>query len=158
MPGTLYRGPRLKPLPSMVPETSCSFYPCLEYHTTSRRMQDFYAIKLPCSVRRLKKSCRYSSYMCQYGSLLYVLCFSNFHPFLMFVVPYILVIYMFNSDPTRCTLYSIFLSSVTDRASSVRVSQTSTCSTGITHQTIHNLWLYAAVVLLMMGANSTRNM
>jgi hypothetical protein len=32
--------------------------------------------------------------------------------------------------------------------------QTSTCSNGITHQTIHNLWLYAAVVLLMMGANS----
>jgi hypothetical protein len=30
----------------------------------------------------------------------------------MFVVPYILVIYMFNSDPTRCTLYSLFLSSL----------------------------------------------
>jgi hypothetical protein len=26
------------------------------------------------------------------------------------------------------------------------------------NQTIQNLWLYAAVVLLMMGANSTRNM
>jgi hypothetical protein len=41
---------------------------------------------------------------------------------------------------------------------SVKVSQTGTCSNGITHQTIQNLWLYAAVVLLMMGANSTRNM
>jgi hypothetical protein len=27
---------------------------------------------------------------------------------LMFVVPYILVTYMFNSSPTRCTLYSLF--------------------------------------------------
>jgi hypothetical protein len=31
---------------------------------------------------------------------------------LMFVVPYILVIYMFNSGPTRCKLYSLFLSSL----------------------------------------------
>jgi hypothetical protein len=31
---------------------------------------------------------------------------------LMFVVPYILVTYMFNSSPTRCTLYSLFLSSL----------------------------------------------
>jgi hypothetical protein len=30
--------------------------------------------------------------------------------FFMFVVPYILVTYMFNSSPTRCTLYSLFLS------------------------------------------------
>jgi hypothetical protein len=30
----------------------------------------------------------------------------------MFVVPYILVIYMFNSGPTICTLYSLFLSSL----------------------------------------------
>jgi hypothetical protein len=40
----------------------------------------------------IKISCRYSSYMWQYGSLLYLLRFSNFHPFLMFVVPYSLVI------------------------------------------------------------------
>jgi hypothetical protein len=38
---------------------------------------------------------------------------------------------------------------------SVKVTQNSTCSNGITYQTIQNLWLYAAVVLLMMGANST---
>jgi hypothetical protein len=31
---------------------------------------------------------------------------------LMFVVPYFLVIYMFNSDQTKCTLYSLFLSSL----------------------------------------------
>jgi hypothetical protein len=31
------------------------------------------------------------------------------------------------------------------------------CSNGITHQTIQNLWLYAAVVLLIMVANRTRN-
>jgi hypothetical protein len=36
--------------------------------------------------------------------------------------------------------------------------QTGTCSNAITHKTIQNLWLYAAVVLLMMDANSTRNM
>jgi hypothetical protein len=29
---------------------------------------------------------------------------------LMFVVPYILVTYMFNSSPTKCTLCSLFLS------------------------------------------------
>jgi hypothetical protein len=31
---------------------------------------------------------------------------------LMFVVPYIFVIYMFNSGPTRCTLYCLSLSSL----------------------------------------------
>jgi hypothetical protein len=31
---------------------------------------------------------------------------------LMFVILYFLVIYMFNSGPTRCTLYSLFLSSL----------------------------------------------
>jgi hypothetical protein len=34
----------------------------------------------------------------------------NIH--LMYVVPYILVTYMFNLGPTRCTLYSLFLSSL----------------------------------------------
>jgi hypothetical protein len=121
---------------------------------------------------------------------------------LMFVVLYILVTYMFNSSPTRCTLYSLFLSwcqlymfrvlyapissstdavyghrfcmawcaipleqvlvlghlytwawTVTDKCKGV--PKTSTCSNGITHQTIQNLWPYTAVVLLMMGANST---
>jgi hypothetical protein len=31
---------------------------------------------------------------------------------LMYVVPYILVIYTFNSGPTRCTLYYVFVSSL----------------------------------------------
>jgi hypothetical protein len=35
----------------------------------------------------------------------------------MFVVPYILVIYMFNSGPTRCTHYCLFLSSLALRVS-----------------------------------------
>jgi hypothetical protein len=38
---------------------------------------------------------------------------------------------------------------------SVQLSQTGTSSNAITHQTTQNLWLYTAVVLLMMGANST---
>jgi hypothetical protein len=45
-----------------------------------------------------------------------------------------------------------------DRAKVLKLSQTSTCSNAITHQTIQNIWLYAAVVRLTMGANSARNM
>jgi hypothetical protein len=97
--------------------------------------------------------------------------------FFMFVVLYILVTYMFNSSPTRCTMYTRFflyflttlalhvsgancmvIFRMTDRAKVLRCPKTRTCSDGIIHQTIQNLWLYTVVVLLMMGANSTRNM
>jgi hypothetical protein len=40
----------------------------------------------------------------------------------------------------------------------VHVTVASNCPSAITHQTIQNVWLYVAVVFLVMGANNTRNM
>jgi hypothetical protein len=150
-----------------------------------------------------------SSHLFRGGSLKSLLVTSSFTlatntdiaSHLMFVVPYILVIYMFNSGPVHCILYFfrrwLYMFRVlfapiirsTTAAYSHRfcmvwcvipleqvlvwdsftlkygqlqlqsvTGQTSTCSNGITHQTTHSLLLYATVVLLMMGANSTRNM
>jgi hypothetical protein len=42
---------------------------------------------------------------------------NNIQTNFMFVVPYILVTYMFNSGPARCTLYSLFPSSLALRVS-----------------------------------------
>jgi hypothetical protein len=77
----------------------------------------------------------------------------------MFVVPYILVTYMFNSSPTRCKLYSLFLSwqryLYMFQVLFVPIIRSTTAA--YSHKYRYNLWMYAAVVLLMMGANSTRN-
>jgi hypothetical protein len=80
----------------------------------------------------------------------------------MFVVPYILVTYDFIQFQLD-VLYALFLSwkSLSYRLTELNCQSVPAPVPALwnkTHQNHKNLWLYTAVVLLMMGANSIRNM
>jgi hypothetical protein len=63
------------------------------------------------------------------------------------------ILYFLDKVSSKCFGCNLHPSSVVCNLprSSVKVSQTSTCSNALTHQTIQNLWLYAAVVRLMVS-------
>jgi hypothetical protein len=85
----------------------------------------------------------------------------------------LLIVYMFNSGVTRCVLCYLFILCLGVHVSGSICTHhedhnckwpclSERCPKPVPapmewHQTIHNVWLFAAVVLLMMGANSTRN-